>query len=221
MQYRVLTVTALVFVLATPALAVFGNGILRGNDYRVVVDSVRWGLRGSTFPVWETTSGWEADPSETDTFWFQAPEDRPLWGEFHYSVGGQDTWFLIDPIEADRWFDLPVPGGLDVAPQLMYRDSLTSGLQSRDAGPSPALFAVPNPFRTLTRLSPGDGAPAGPVRVFDPLGRQVRVLEPGSPADVPGTATWDGRDSRGLRVDAGIYIARLQTGASTRLVLLD
>jgi len=84
-----------------------------------------------------------------------------------------------------------------------------------------ALVAAPNPFRTLAHLSAASVLPGTLVGIFDPLGRQVRILELHSPAAGPCTATWDGRDNRGRRVDAGIYIARLPAGASTRLVLLD
>lgn len=81
-----------------------------------------------------------------------------------------------------------------------------------------ALRVGPNPFRGSTTIElPGPGR----LVVFDPRGRIVRS------ASVRGTIarfTWDGRDDRGLRVPAGLYLVRFEgTDAPhhAKLVRLD
>lgn len=59
------------------------------------------------------------------------------------------------------------------------------------------------------------------IHIYDVTGRRLRVLDVGS--GVGGKVNWDGRDSEGRSVPAGLYYARLLSGslhAQTRLVLL-
>jgi len=71
-----------------------------------------------------------------------------------------------------------------------------SGIEERAVRPEPeGLKASPNPFNASTRFDA-----VGPVRVHDAAGRLVRTLE--GPAVV-----WDGRDSEGRDVAAGVYHA--------------
>jgi flagellar hook assembly protein FlgD len=87
---------------------------------------------------------------------------------------------------------------------------------------------VPNPFRgaTTLRWEVGPGATGGRLRVevCDLRGRVVRTLadralEPGGH-----TVTWDGRDARGVRLPAGVYLCRAVAAGKTatrKLLLLD
>ena len=82
---------------------------------------------------------------------------------------------------------------------------------------------VPNPFSESTTLS-FRLAEAGEaqLQIVDVTGRSVRELsESRFPAGYS-TLRWDGRDSRGRQVAAGVYFARLQVGAdvNTRRILL-
>jgi len=76
---------------------------------------------------------------------------------------------------------------------------------------------VPNPFNPSTRIDYNLGG-AGKVtlRIYDVRGRLVRGLV--DRADVPGThsATWDGRDDRGIAVASGAYWYRLTTPEGVR-----
>lgn len=59
------------------------------------------------------------------------------------------------------------------------------------------------------------------IHIFDVTGRRLRVLDVGG--GVGGKRNWDGRDSKGHSVPAGLYYARLLSGSvhtQTRLVLL-
>jgi len=77
--------------------------------------------------------------------------------------------------------------------------------------------AEPNPFRPGTELRFSLAANE-PVRlvIYNVAGRRVRTLAAG-PVRTAGMhqLRWDGDDDRGVRVPAGIYIARLQTPTAT------
>lgn len=83
-----------------------------------------------------------------------------------------------------------------------------------------AFRAWPAPARahlTLTWSQPRD-VPTS-LAVFDVRGRLVRrLLERASVGAGAARATWDGRDDSGARVPAGLYWARLETGAAPRSV---
>jgi flagellar hook assembly protein FlgD len=62
------------------------------------------------------------------------------------------------------------------------------------------------------------------LTVFDVSGRRVRTLIAGPRPAGAGEISWDGRDETGHPVRAGLYLARLRTGAGARtgrLVRLD
>jgi hypothetical protein len=90
-------------------------------------------------------------------------------------------------------------------------------------------FIAPNPTRSSTRLVfstaavPADarGDPIA-VAIFDAAGRFVRKLEIGG---VPGGVheiVWDGRDTLGRMVSAGVYLAKLRQGTqqSSRAIIV-
>ena len=75
------------------------------------------------------------------------------------------------------------------------------------------LANAPNPFSSLTTIS--FAVPAGApknvnVGVYDVTGRNVRVLQDGALAPGVHHCTWDGRDSEGRAVSAGVYLYRYQ-----------
>lgn len=80
------------------------------------------------------------------------------------------------------------------------------------AGASPApsfLPPAPNPFRTST-LFRYDLPSSGNVRVvvYDLMGRKLKVLQDGPMPSGSGVASWDGTDTSGRRVSAGVYFVR-------------
>ena len=87
------------------------------------------------------------------------------------------------------------------------------------------LALAPNPFRGGAALEWAVPAGSGEARldVYDVAGRLVRTLDVGAVSGV-GVAAWDGRDSSGKEVGAGVYLFRLRSkeGARTEKgVLLD
>ena len=87
------------------------------------------------------------------------------------------------------------------------------------------LRAAPNPCFGGTAIRVDAGA-TGEERllVCDLLGRTVRHLQSGSFAPGSRDVPWDGRDDRGARLAAGVYLVVLQsTGRTyqTRVILLQ
>jgi hypothetical protein len=89
---------------------------------------------------------------------------------------------------------------------------------------SHGLRAWPNPAQSSARIRfalarEGDAR----LEIYDPAGRLVRRLVAGRLPAGERTLPWDGRDARGRRVAAGLYLLRLSTGAevrTSRLVML-
>lgn len=90
------------------------------------------------------------------------------------------------------------------------------------ARPGVALNAWPVPMRTALTLGWTMPVPRRvTLDVFDVRGRQVRrLVEPTVMTSGAHTARWDGLDSDGRRVPAGLYWARLQVGDDRRTVRL-
>lgn len=82
------------------------------------------------------------------------------------------------------------------------------------------LSAAPNPFRGSTTIAfeLSAGAANGAVRltIHDLAGRRVRTLVDGLVDDVGSSRGWDGTDDSGRPLPAGVYFARLESGALVR-----
>jgi hypothetical protein len=76
---------------------------------------------------------------------------------------------------------------------------------------------VPNPFGPMTTII-FDVPRQAPVEIviYDPLGREVRVLERGVIPAGRHMITWDGRDRNGKDVGAGLYFCRMKAGKFTK-----
>jgi len=85
--------------------------------------------------------------------------------------------------------------------------------------------ARPNPFVGRTALCYSLPRPnVVRLAVFDAAGRLVRVLENGERPAGDYSVVWDGRDSWGSRVDAGVYYCRLTAGeysSASKMLKLD
>ena len=119
-------------------------------------------------------------------------------------------------------------GGLNAAGQMAIRLNFTDGgfgiyrvsrTQSGVNEPGPyaiRLAAFPNPFRSHTSISfHVPSATRVEVGIYDAAGRQVTRLLNGLRDAGPVVTTWDGRNSGGLPVSAGVYWARVAVGDET------
>ena len=102
-------------------------------------------------------------------------------------------------------------------------NSNMSGSERADAVESqdlPLRFALnpnqPNPFSASTQLR-FDLPVRSPVRVevFDLAGRRVATLVDGIQPAGRHSRAWDGRNSRGMRASAGVYLCRMIAGDFT------
>ena len=160
--------------------------------------------------------------------------------DYVWSING-----VIDPVAQDSFYlySSPVPTVDTVKVEVsdgMFSDSTswliavaTAGTGRDPGGKDIAVLAPPraepNPFSRETRISFDVPRGFGPsnrveVSVYDVLGRRMRTLvnsrlEPGEHE-----VFWDGRDSRGRRVSAGIYVCTLTVGGKTvsrKLAMLE
>ncbi len=81
----------------------------------------------------------------------------------------------------------------------------------------------PNPFNPSTTIAYDLPLAGGvTIRIFDALGRQVRLLVDRSHTAGSYTVLWDGRDDAGASVSSGIYIYKIEAGqeSATRSMIL-
>ncbi|MHB9029618.1 MAG: cohesin domain-containing protein, partial [Candidatus Latescibacterota bacterium] len=97
------------------------------------------------------------------------------------------------------------------------KEELQVGPQTGTGGKVPASFALgqnyPNPFNPSTVIDftlPEPGHVT--LNVYDMLGRNIRTLVSGAYATGQHSVVWDGRDSRGNDVSAGIYVYTIKSG---------
>jgi hypothetical protein len=75
----------------------------------------------------------------------------------------------------------------------------------------------PNPLRGSSRFEIRvPGGTVGEMAVHSVGGRRVRALFRGQTANEPTVVVWDGRDSRGALVPAGVYFVTLQVGRAAQ-----
>ncbi len=184
-----------------------------GNDLPVNVYSVD----GMT-PAAGVLAGTEANGiwRYTGSDWAQLPtEEQPNASGILCFVGGIDGGrFLAGTYGAGVWDYIVNPslvedlGGKRLPLKLAVTGSPGSGpFRMELAGGTVASG------RAATR-SETAGATAGRVEILDALGRTVRVIDTAGPG-APGAAssTWDGRDTHGDDVPAGIYFVRARVVA--------
>jgi YVTN family beta-propeller protein len=117
-------------------------------------------------------------------------------------------------------------GHLDSRMVYVIRDS-SSGIEEpilAQAGQSRTLRVSPNPFHHTTTIDLCARASAGPsLRILSLDGRQRRVLEPSQGQSGRSLGyVWDGMDSEGRPVPAGVYLAvPKEAGARVKLLKLD
>jgi Ca-activated chloride channel family protein len=110
------------------------------------------------------------------------------------------TAFYSDPEESpDDWWSPSAVEGPKTAPEhfALYQN-------------------YPNPFNPETQigytLPSGDSSYLVLIRIYDTLGRLVKILENGYQAPGNYTVTWDGRNDLGMVMPSGVYFYTIQAG---------
>ena len=98
-----------------------------------------------------------------------------------------------------------------------HREGEPRDSQSASAtGESLALQLEPNPFTTSLQLSLQAPIHAKlEIAIYDVAGRVVRTMPSNMGSASSRTMTWDGKDSGGRDVSAGVYLVRLQSESSS------
>ncbi|MEE8572274.1 MAG: alpha-amylase family glycosyl hydrolase, partial [Gemmatimonadota bacterium] len=101
----------------------------------------------------------------------------------------------------------------------IYEFADTSGVDP-DEPPETGLLleqSYPNPFSPSTTIRYSLPSPSR-VRlgVYNVAGREVAVIEDGPRTEGPHEVRWDGADSNGMSLGAGMYFVRLDAGGETR-----
>lgn len=177
-----------------------------------------------------TPQGFAATPDQgdVDLVWDPAPEPDFRYYRVYRSttpgfVPGPAT--LVHQTAGTSWQDTPNPGAVFYKLTAVDFSGNESDPASADVVPSavddstlPVAFALrgatPNPARSRTHIAfdlPAQVAVS--LQVYDVTGRIVRTLARGPMPAGAHVARWDGRDSNGRRVPAGVYLYRLRAGS--------
>ncbi len=144
------------------------------------------------------------------------------------SLGGGDdlaAYFGLGPNTRVSELEITWPAGTvqtladltgDQRVKVIEGEGLATGIaEAPEARPSTFVSVrnYPNPFRdeTVIEIMLSEPAPLD-VRVYDGLGRQVKVLYQGKAFAGLHRTLWDGMDQAGQPVAAGVYLVRLVVG---------
>jgi hypothetical protein len=147
------------------------------------------------------------------------------WAEILIDIteyAGTDGFKVRFILDSDGWV---TRDGWYVDDVAIFAETSASGIDDGGEVRRLSVTNYPNPFNPKTSIRYALPA-AGPValRIYDAAGRLVRTLiESETTAAGSHETRWDGTDSQGRGVAAGIYFARIEVGgreASGKLVLL-
>ncbi|MFH1682012.1 MAG: FlgD immunoglobulin-like domain containing protein [Candidatus Eisenbacteria bacterium] len=175
------------------------NGYIPANTWKKVEIAVNPGARQYTVTMGGSLLG-------TATYNTTVVPSSRLWFADNYSASNfMNGWY-----DDFRVAGCPTATGVPMA-------GVVQGAAFR-------LFASPNPFGPAADVRcelPASAHVA--LQVYDVSGRLVRTLLDEEQAAGVRVVPWDGRDSRGQRVSAGVYFVRMQAGhveRHTKVVLM-
>ncbi|UCH09078.1 MAG: T9SS type A sorting domain-containing protein, partial [Fidelibacterota bacterium] len=116
------------------------------------------------------------------------------------------------------------PAGPDTLVKPDFIEVTGGGVGTDGASPDlPSGFHLaqnyPNPFNPVTHIEYRlDRSQYVELSIYDLNGHLVRCLDKGYRTAGTHVRLWDGRDERGIRMQSGIYLCRLESGTGQRLV---
>ena len=156
--------------------------------------------------------------------WLGQPNDIPAF-EGYYPLLGESGQILTGDVNGDGDTDLVVlgkgpasnNGGVFV---LINQGTPATAVAADTATPTAFTLGAnyPNPFNPSTTipLAVPAGAKDVDLTIYNVLGQPMRQVWTGPLAAGEHELTWDGRDSQGLPVAAGVYVYRVQVDEQTR-----
>jgi len=149
------------------------------------------------------------------------------WAQMDTVTDTDSGWIIIPQENYDNRVDtviLIVTDSLDEVTYRLFLNVESLPLQNRKADVLPAAFVSagrPNPFNAFARIGYGTAKSAAVViRIYDLNGVQVRTLENARKAPGRYEVRWDGRDSKGGPVPAGLYFCSVSIGATEKVMRL-
>jgi hypothetical protein len=198
----------LLAALAAPTHAATETGVLKCGSYAMYLDSIKFAI--PTGVVTFLTPGWNGNPGSYETATFSM-SGRPTALMLYYRCENQTPTPLTGPFMRDSvyWLNTGTLPPRQVFPQMWFLDTIGSIEEASSPELLSRLAVSPSPFArsTAVRFSLARGS-AVRVEVCDRAGRVVRVLRDGWAATGSHTLVWDGRNSAGSSVPAGVYFAR-------------
>ena len=145
--------------------------------------------------------------------------------EGYYPLPSEGSQVLTSDVNGDGNADLVVLGtspGSDHGGVSVFINQGTPATAVAAETATPTAFALganyPNPFNPATTipLVVPDGAKDVDLTIYNVLGQPLRQVWTGPLAAGEHRLTWDGRDSQGQPVAAGVYVYRVQVDEQTR-----
>ncbi len=146
--------------------------------------------------------------------------------EGHYPLPTIGRSLLAGDVNGDGATDLVVLGRSqrgDGGAFVFLNQGVPATAIAAETTTMPTTFALganyPNPFNPATTIPVSVAVGAGEVdlTIYNVLGQPVRRVWAGSLAAGEHRLAWDGRDTQGQPVAAGVYLYRLQVGDQTRI----
>ncbi len=160
------------------------------------------------FEVWRSREG-----DQTFRRLVRLSVGEPGNGEYHFTDEAVSTdasyRYRVEAILAD--------GSREVSETLVVTVQQNSGEPTTVPVETKLVGAYPNPFTRATRISFRVSTPGHiELRIFDITGREVRRFSlSNARAGQKGFFNWDGHDTEGRRLPAGMYLLRLQAPGYT------
>ena len=156
--------------------------------------------------------------------WLGQPNDIPAF-EGYYPLLGESGQILTGDVNGDGDTDLVVLGKSPASNNggvfvLINQGTPATAVAADTATPTAFTLGAnyPNPFNPSTTipLAVPAGAKDVDLTIYNVLGQPMRQVWTGPLAAGEHELTWDGRDSQGLPVAAGVYVYRVQVDEQTR-----
>ena len=163
------------------------------TDEVLFLGEIRYKIYCATGPDFSDAEIVETGGATSITLFDRTPGDFCFWKVLADNGAGQTMWST----EVNVFFV-----------------SYATGVNRSTSAAAPSSFSLfqnfPNPFNATTTIPytlPGNGHVE--IKIFDPLGREIRTLVDGEQPVGRHRITWDGLDNSGAPVASGVYFCQM------------